>query len=200
MHFQYYKQLNSSVGRVFAWHTRRPEFNPSNIYMGCVYRQMPVTSALRRENRRTKNCLRISSKIKTFQGSFLSRESTKQELTRFTRLHPARQSKTRSNEDSGPAQLPERALDQPRHLERALPNLWSCLQAVQSTPGSQGHELSPMLGRAWVIQLSLRHSCSCKQPSIFLQVTPRKLIGSPSWALVVSVLWSILSSLRGVSR
>lgn len=87
--------------------------------------------------------------------------------------------------------------------ERARCKLLSRLQAVQCecVPGFQLHELSHTLGQALMVQLSLSHFPSCEQLIIHIPVTnPIKLIGASSWTLVVSVLWSILSSLSSVSR
>lgn len=56
----------------------------------------------------------------------------------------------------------EEILDQLRHLERTLSKLVSSLQAVLYASGSQLCELSPVLGKALVIQLSLVHFCSYK--------------------------------------
>lgn len=49
------------------------------------------------------------------------------------------------------------------------------------------HFLSPMMGWALVIHMSLSHLYSCKQP-IFLWVTTLKVVVLQSWTLVVSIL------------
>ena len=46
-----------------------------------------------------------------------------------------------------------------------------CLQAVQCAPSPQLCELSPVLGWALVMQLSLSHFCSCKQLLVHIPVS-----------------------------
>lgn len=84
------------------------------------------------------------------------------------------------------------------YLDWTLSNLLSYLQAVQSAPGSQLCELS--WGWALVIQLFLNHNCSCKWHLTYTPGTTIKLTASPSWILVVSVVWSVVGSLSGGSR
>lgn len=53
--------------------------------------------------------------------------------------------------------------------------------------------LSPMLGWTLVMQLSMSHFCSCQWPLTHIPVSnPIKTHGSPSWTLVMSVLYSLL--------
>ena len=59
------------------------------------------------------------------------------------------------------AELPGRRLDQRSRLGRTVSNLLACLQAVCALC-SRFPALSPMLGWALVMQLSLSHFCSCK--------------------------------------
>lgn len=51
----------------------------------------------------------------------------------------------KSCNDFEPKTTARKRLDQPRHLERTISNLISCLKAVLYATGSQFYELSPML-------------------------------------------------------
>lgn len=84
-------------------------------------------------------------------------------------------------------ELTRRDLDQLRHLERAFSNLMSHLWAMQYSLGPQLYVLSPLLEWALVI------GCLWVIPALH-----NKTHGSPSWILVVPILWSVMESLSGV--
>lgn len=111
------------------------------------------------------------------------------------------QTRTAAPKKQRPAELPGGGLDQLRHRERTLSNLLSFLQAVQCALSPQPCLLSPRLGWGscwyscfWVISAPI-----CK-PSPCPVSNHNKTHGSPSWTLVLSVLWSVMGSLTGVSR
>lgn len=100
-----------------------------------------------------------------------------------------------------PDELPERGSDPLEgQLERALYNLLR-LGSVLQVPGFVNCHLSwgglLWCSCLWVIfaPVITSHYLS----PIFLKVILRKFIGSPSWSLVVSVLWSIIGCISGVS-
>lgn len=68
-------------------------------------------------------------------------------------------------------------------------------------PDSQCCELSPALGWALVMQLSLGHFCSSVKLLTHIPViNPIKLTGSPGWTSVLSLLWSVVGFLSEVNR
>lgn len=97
------------------------------------------------------------------------------------------------------AELPGNRLDQVSYLEEALPRPAELPGNCTVSTGFQLHE-PHMVAWTLAIRLSLNHFCSCDPSPILLWVTPINLIGSPSYTLVVSGLWSVVGFLPGANR
>lgn len=83
-----------------------------------------------------------------------------------------------------------------------IPNLLSCLQAIQCTAGFQLCELPPILRWTLVMQLLLSHFCICKRPYTHIPVSNHH---KTHWLPKLDSdgicrFWYIIGSLSGLSR
>lgn len=86
-------------------------------------------------------------------------------------------------------------------VKKTFSNPLSYLQAMQYAPGSQLLWVVTCVGVSFDDAAVLVIFVPVSNPSSTLPyVTPIKLIGSPSWTLVVSILWSVVVSLSVIRR
>lgn len=89
------------------------------------------------------------------------------------------------------AKLPLRSLNLMNPLEKAFSKLLRWLQALQCSPGYHFCELSPKLGSALMMFLSLSCFCFFKSPLNHTSViNANKIHASPLWTLEVCVFMS----------